>query len=164
MKTKNITLAAIFMAIGLVMHFMVPPIFAGVKPDFLLSMMFMALIITDDIKEAILVGLCGGVMSALTTGFPGGQIPNLIEKIITTFFIYYLIKILGNDLNIFKTVLVFSLGTLVSGLVFLFLALLITDQLALFLPSLSIVLVAMVVNSIFGVVLMNVYKKIENYI
>lgn len=164
MKTKNITLAAIFMAIGLVMHFMVPPIFAGVKPDFLLSMMFMALIITDDIKEAILVGLCGGVMSALTTGFPGGQIPNLIEKIITTFFIYYLIKILGNDLNIFKTVLVFSLGTLVSGLVFLFLALFITGQLALFLPSLSIVLVAMVVNSIFGVVLVNVYKKIENYI
>ena len=161
MKTKNITISAIFMALGLVMHFMVPPIFGGVKPDFLLSMMFMCLIITDDIKEAILVGLCGGVMSALTTSFPGGQIPNMAEKILTTLFCYYLLKALGKDLTTPKIIVLFALGTLVSGLVFLLLALFITDQMAIFFPSLSVVLLAMVVNSIFGVVLMNVYKKIE---
>lgn len=164
MKTKNITISAIFMALGLVMHFLVPPIFGGVKPDFLLSMMFMCLIITDDIKEAILVGLCGGVMSALTTSFPGGQIPNMVEKFITTFFCYYLLKALGKDLTTPKIIILFALGTLVSGLVFLILALFITDQMALFFPSLSVVLIAIIVNSIFGVVLMNVYKKIEKYI
>lgn len=164
MKTKNITISAIFMALGLVMHFLVPPIFGGVKPDFLLSMMFMCLIITDDIKEAILVGLCGGVMSALTTSFPGGQIPNMVEKILTILFCYYLLKALGKDLTTPKIIVLFALGTLVSGIVFLLLALFITDQMALFFPSLSVVLLAMVVNSIFGVVLMNVYKKIEKYI
>lgn len=164
MKTRNITISAIFMALGLVMHFMVPPIFGGVKPDFLLSMMFMCLIITDDIREAILVGLCGGVMSALTTSFPGGQIPNMVEKILTTFFVYYLLKTMGRDLSNLQIIILFALGTLVSGVSFLAIALFITGQLALFIPSMSVVLLAMVVNSIFGVILMNVYKKIKAYI
>lgn len=164
MKTRNITISAIFMALGLVMHFMVPPIFGGVKPDFLLSMMFMCLIITDDIREAILVGLCGGVMSALTTSFPGGQIPNMVEKILTTFFVYYLLKTMGRDLSNLQIIILFALGTLVSGVSFLAIALFITGQLALFIPSMSVVILAMVVNSIFGVILMNVYKKIKAYI
>lgn len=164
MKTRNITISAIFMALGLVMHFMVPPIFGGVKPDFLLSMMFMCLIITDDIRESILVGLCGGVMSALTTSFPGGQVPNMVEKILTTFFVYYLLKAMGRDLSNLQIIILFALGTLVSGVSFLAIALFITGQLALFIPSMSVVLLAMVVNSIFGVILMNVYKKIKAYI
>ena len=83
-QTRNLTISAIFMALGLVLHLMVPGIFFGVKPDFLLSMMFISLMIVGDVKEALLIGVAGGIMSALTTGFPGGQIPNFIEKIITS--------------------------------------------------------------------------------
>ena len=80
------------MALGLVLHLMVPGVFFGVKPDFLLSMMFISLMIVGDAKEAILIGVAGGIMSALTTGFPGGQIPNFIEKIITSLVVFYIIN------------------------------------------------------------------------
>lgn len=164
MKTRNLTLSAIFMALGLVMHFLVPPIFGGVKPDFLLSMMFISLIIACDIKEAILIGVCGGIMSALTTSFPGGQIPNFIEKIIVAIVIFILIQKFGKDLNKFQTVFIYAFGTLLSGVLFLLLALGITKQMNLFVPSLPVVLVAMIVNSIFGLILMNAYRKIEKMI
>lgn len=159
MKTKNITLSAIFMAVGLVLHFVVPPVFFGVKPDFLLSMMFISLIISDDIKEALLVGIAGGVMSALTTGFPGGQIPNFIEKIIVSVAIFYLIKTMGKTgLNTIKIVIIFALGTCLSGVLFLLMALGFTNQLNMFIPSLPVVLVAMVVNPIFGILLNTIYE------
>ena len=164
MKTRNLTISAIFMALGLVMHFLVPPIFGGVKPDFLLSMMFISLIIAGDIKEAILIGVAGGIMSALTTSFPGGQIPNFIEKIIVAVTIFFLIQKFGKSLNKHQTVFIYALGTLLSGVLFLLLALGITKQMNLFIPSLPVVLVAMVVNSIFGLILMNAYKKIEKMI
>ncbi len=164
MKTRNLTISAIFMALGLVMHFLVPPIFGGVKPDFLLSMMFISLIIAGDIKEAILIGVAGGIMSALTTSFPGGQIPNFIEKIIVAIIVFLLIQKFGKGLNKYQTVFIYALGTLLSGVLFLLLALGITKQMNLFIPSLPVVLVAMVVNSIFGLILMNAYKKIENMI
>ncbi|ACV28441.1 Uncharacterised protein [Anaerococcus prevotii] len=164
MKTRNLTISAIFMALGLVMHFLVPPIFGGVKPDFLLSMMFISLIIAGDIKEAILIGVAGGIMSALTTSFPGGQIPNFIEKIIVAIVIFILIQKFGKDLNKYQIIFIYAFGTLVSGVLFLLLALGITKQMNLFLPSLPVVLVAMVVNSIFGLILMNAYKKIEKMI
>lgn len=164
MKTRNLTLSAIFMALGLVMHFLVPPIFGGVKPDFLLSMMFISLIIAGDIKEAILIGVCGGIMSALTTSFPGGQIPNFIEKIIVAIVIFILIQKFGKGLNKYQTVFIYALGTLLSGVLFLLLALGITKQMNLFLLSLPVVLVAMIVNSIFGLILMNAYRKIEKMI
>ena len=164
MKTRNLTISAIFMALGLVMHFLVPPIFGGVKPDFLLSMMFISLIIAGDIKEALLIGVAGGIMSALTTSFPGGQIPNFIEKIIVAITIFFLIGKFSKDLNQVKTVFIYAFGTLLSGVLFLLLALGITKQMNLFIPSLPVVLVAMVVNSIFGLILMNAYKKIEKMI
>lgn len=164
MKTRNLTISAIFMALGLVMHFLVPPIFGGVKPDFLLSMMFISLIIAGDIKEAILIGVAGGMMSALTTSFPGGQIPNFIEKIIVAIIIFLLIQKFGKVLNKYQTIFIYALGTLLSGVLFLLLALGITKQMNLFVPSLPVVLVAMVVNSIFGLILMNAFKKIEKMI
>lgn len=164
MKTRNLTLSAIFMALGLVMHFTVPPIFGGVKPDFLLSMMFISLIISDNMKEALLVGICGGVMSALTTNFPGGQIPNFIEKIIVALVIFKILKSTGKNLTKLQTILVFALGTLLSGVTFLILALGITKQMNLFFPSLPVVFIAMIVNSIFGLILMNAYSKIQKMI
>lgn len=141
------------MALGLVLHLMVPGVFFGVKPDFLLSMMFISLMIVDDSKEALLIGVAGGIMSALTTGFPGGQIPNFIEKIITSLVIFYVIKTIGKNFSVPKIILIFALGTLISGTLFLTIALTMTNQLNLFLPSYPAVLVAMVINAILGIFL-----------
>ena len=152
-QTRNLTVSAIFMALGLVLHLMVPGVFFGVKPDFLLSMMFISLMIVDDSKEALLIGVAGGIMSALTTGFPGGQIPNFIEKIITSLVIFYVIKTMGKNFSVPKIILIFALGTMISGTLFLTLALTMTNQLNLFLPSYPAVLVAMVINAILGIFL-----------
>ena len=152
-QTRNLTVSAIFMALGLVLHLMVPGVFFGVKPDFLLSMMFISLMIVDDSKEALLIGVAGGIMSALTTGFPGGQIPNFIEKIITSLVIFYVIKTMGKNFSVPKRLLIFALGTMISGTLFLTIALTMTNQLNLFLPSYPAVLVAMVINAILGIFL-----------
>lgn len=152
-QTRNLTISAIFMALGLVLHFMVPGVFFGVKPDFLLSMMFISLMIVDDSKEALLIGVAGGIMSALTTGFPGGQIPNFIEKIITSLLVFYMIKTMNKSFSITKIILIFALGTMISGTMFLTIALTMTNQLNLFLPSYPAVLVAMAINAILGVFL-----------
>lgn len=152
-QTRNLTISAIFMALGLVLHFMVPGVFFGVKPDFLLSMMFISLMIVDDSKEALLIGVAGGIMSALTTGFPGGQIPNFIEKIITSLLVFYMIKTMNKNFSIPKIILIFALGTMISGTMFLTIALTMTKQLNLFIPSYPAVLVAMAINSILGVFL-----------
>lgn len=161
MKTKNLTLSAIFMAFGLVLHLIIPPLIFGVKPDFLLSMMFISLIIVDDIKEALIIGIGGGIMSSLTTNFPGGQIPNFIEKIIVSIIIFHLIKSMKKtSLTTIKILIIFSMGTLLSGLLFLSLALYFTNQMNLFFLSLPVVLVAVIINSIFGIILNKIYKKV----
>ncbi|MBZ2386901.1 tryptophan transporter [Anaerococcus murdochii] len=160
-QTRNLTVSAIFMALGLVLHFMVPGIFFGVKPDFLLSMMFISLMIVGDVKEALLIGVAGGIMSALTTGFPGGQIPNFIEKIITSLVVFYMIKAMGKNFSISKVILIFALGTIVSGTLFLTIALTITNQLNLFIPSYPAVLVAMAINAILGIFLYQATQRMN---
>lgn len=149
------------MALGLVLHLMVPGVFFGVKPDFLLSMMFISLMIVGDAKEAILIGVAGGIMSALTTGFPGGQIPNFIEKIITSLVVFYIIKAMDKNFTIPKIILIFALGTMVSGTLFLSIALTMTKQLNLFIPSYPAVLVAMAINAILGIFLYQATRRMN---
>lgn len=149
------------MALGLVLHLMVPGVFFGVKPDFLLSMMFISLMIVGDAKEAILIGVAGGIMSALTTGFPGGQIPNFIEKIITSLVVFYIIKAMDKNFTIPKIILIFALGTMVSGTLFLSIALTMTKQLNLFIPSYPAVLVAMTINAILGIFLYQATRRMS---
>ena len=149
------------MALGLVLHLMVPGVFFGVKPDFLLSMMFISLMIVGDVKEAVLIGVAGGIMSALTTGFPGGQIPNFIEKIITSLVVFYIIKAMDKDFTIPKIILIFALGTMVSGTLFLSIALTMTKQLNLFIPSYPAVLVAMAINAILGIFLYQATRRMS---
>ncbi|MGB4287308.1 MAG: tryptophan transporter, partial [Tepidanaerobacteraceae bacterium] len=45
MKLKDMILTSLLIAIGLVLHYVVPPIVGGMKPDFLLAMLFVALYI-----------------------------------------------------------------------------------------------------------------------
>lgn len=149
------------MALGLVLHLMVPGVFFGVKPDFLLSMMFISLMIVGDVKEAVLIGVAGGIMSALTTGFPGGQIPNFIEKIITSLVVFYVIKAMDKNFSIAKIILIFALGTMVSGTLFLSIALTMTKQLNLFIPSYPAVLVAMAINAILGIFLYQATRRMS---
>jgi len=53
------------------------------KFDLLLTFMFIAIAINPTFKNTVLSGLLSGIITAMTTTFPGGQLPNLIDKMIT---------------------------------------------------------------------------------
>lgn len=127
MKLKNNIFTALLLAIGFILHQITPGIFGGMKFDFLLSFIFISLLINDTFKNAILTALLGGLLSAMTTTFPGGQIPNIIDKLLTCVILFIIIKYLRRFS--FTTLLVgfiSGLGTFISGTIFLFSALLIT--------------------------------------
>ena len=115
MKIKNYIITALMLAMGFIFHATIPGI-AGMKFDLLLIFMIMAIILNPDIQNVIVSGLGGGIITALTTTFPGGQIPNFIDKIITALFVYALIEIMKNFKNdTIKSAILVGLGTFVSG-------------------------------------------------
>src|SRR5690625_7371813 len=83
MNTRNLVLLSLLVGIGTVLHAMVPPILFGMKPDMLLSMMFLGILLIPKVKYVVLLSILTGIVSALTTGVPGGQISNVIDKPIT---------------------------------------------------------------------------------
>ena len=150
MKLKNMVLTALLMAIGFVLHQIVPPIVGGMKPDFLLAMLFIALFIDDSPKNALVAGLLAGIFSALTTGFPGGQMANLCDKLVTSFAVVALIKATAGFSKHFSVPLVACLGTMISGTVFLATALVVVGSLPVAFSVLfvTVVLPATLVNAV----------------
>jgi hypothetical protein len=108
----------------------------------------------------MLTGLLGGLLSAMTTTFPGGQLPNIIDKLLTCLVLYFAIKILKRfNLNNIAIGLLGGIGTFVSGLVFLTSALYIVGLPApLMALIVGIVLPTTIINSV-GTVF--VYKIVK---
>ncbi|MGY4110945.1 hypothetical protein ACVIJU_001209 [Aeribacillus sp. SP014] len=90
MRTKELVILSLFVAIGVALHAIVPPIFNGMKPDMMLLMMFLGIFLFPGMTNAGLLGIATGILSGLTTSFPGGLVPNIIDKILTAFLIYFL--------------------------------------------------------------------------
>lgn len=119
MNTKNLVVLSLLAGIGVVLH-MVMPAFLTIKPDMMLAMMFLGIILIPEIKSVMLLSIVTGVLSALTTGFPGGQIPNIIDKPITAlvfFGLFLAFKKFGK--SIIGVGVLTAVGTIVSGSVFL---------------------------------------------
>lgn len=120
MNLKNNIFTTLLLAIGFIMHQITPGILGGMKFDFLLIFMFVAILLNPKLQNAILTGLLGGLLSAMTTTFPGGQIPNILDKIITCLVLLILIKLLQIfNMNSFIVGLLGGIGTIISGMVFL---------------------------------------------
>jgi hypothetical protein len=120
MNLRKLILSSLLLAIGMVLHQIVPPFLFGMKPDFLLSTMFIAIALSDDYKLTLLIGLTAGILTAATTTFPGGQIPNIIDKLITCNVVFLILKAVKNKFNNqIKMSLIAVLGTLISGTAFL---------------------------------------------
>lgn len=122
---KNI-LSALLLALGFILHQIVPGSIGGMKFDIQLTMLFIIIAVNMDFKNTIITSLASGIITALTTTFPGGQIPNVIDKIITSLITYFLLLALTKVLN--KQIAIIIVGfisTIISGTVFLASALLI---------------------------------------
>jgi len=162
MKTNILVLLALFMGIGAVLHMLAPPILFGMKPDIMLPMMFIGILLFPKANYVLLLAVATGVISALTTTAPGGQISNLVDKPITAFIFFALLVIIPKKFNrkIVSPVLV-AVGTAISGTVFLVMALYVIGLLpGSFLPMfIGVVLPAMLFNVIFIIIL---YPILEN--
>lgn len=153
MKSRNLVYAAILLSVGTVLHFITPPLLFGIKPDFLLVMTFAGIYISHDFKSTLVIGIAAGIIAALTTNFPMGQIPNILDKIISSLFIHQLFKMMDFNGSTLNMAIVNTLGTLVSGLIFLAAALYLTNQLHMFVKTLPIVFLTIPFNVALGEIL-----------
>lgn len=156
---KNI-FTALLLAIGLILHQITPGILGGMKFDFLLLFILVSLLLNATLKNAVLTGMLGGIMGAMTTTFPGGQIPNLIDKFMTCIIVFLLIKALSNfKLNTFLLSLIGLVGTFVSGSIFLLSALALTGLPVPFLALFASVVVPTAILNAVGIVF--IYSLVE---
>jgi len=165
MNLRKTILSSLLLAIGLVLHQLVPPFLFGMKPDFLLSMMFIAIILADDYRLTIIIGLAAGILTAATTTFPGGQIPNIIDKFITCNIVYFILKLLKNNSNSqIKIIIISLIGTLASGGIFLGTAFILVGLPGPFLALvMAVVLPAALFNMITSMILYNIsYSASKN--
>lgn len=157
MNLKKMIICSLLLAIGLLLHQISPPLLFGMKPDFLLTMMFIALVIAKDYKTTLVIGILSGILTAATTTFPAGQIPNLIDKILTANIMFLLIKITdGKIQNQLRMIILSIIGTFISGFIFLGSALLLVSLPAPFMILVTTVIVpACIINTIASVILYN---------
>lgn len=119
---KNI-ISSLLLAIGFVFHALIPGFYAGVKPDFMLVFMVIAILIHPTRQNTILVSLMGGILTAFTTSMAGGQLANIIDKAVTCLFLYMIIRLCKGRIRMIGAMLLGGSATLVSGGVFLFILL-----------------------------------------
>ena len=162
-NTKQLVTNALLLAVGFLLHYVTPAIGLPMQIDF--SLITLVLIINlnrNSFSTCIASGVATGIFSGLTTKFPFGLVPNIIDKITTAIFVYLLIKLLDKTAlhSKIKTIVVNAVGTLISGVVFLASALLLVG-----LPApisvlfTTVVIPAIAVNTVIGFIVDNVCEK-----
>lgn len=105
---------------GAVLHAIIPPFFLGMKPDMMLTMMFLGIVLFPEKKNVFLLAILTGIISGLTTTFPGGMIPNIIDKPVTALIFFGLFLTLAKYRDSLVSVAILTaVGTIVSGIAFL---------------------------------------------
>ena len=163
MKTKQLVTNSLLLAVGFLLHYVTPAIGLPMQIDF--SLITLILIINlnkNSFSTCIASGLVTGIFSGLTTKFPMGLIPNIIDKLVTTIAVYLLIRLLDKTAlhNKIKSIVVNAVGTLVSGTVFLCSALLLVGLPTQFsLLFVTVVIPATIVNTIAGFIINTICIK-----
>ena len=161
-NTKQLVTNSLLLAVGFLLHYVTPAIGLPMQIDF--SLITLVLIINlnrNSFSTCLASGVATGIFSGITTKFPLGFIPNITDKITTAIAVYLLLKLLDKTaLNSkIKTIVVNAVGTLVSGMVFLASALLLVGLPAPFsVLFITVVIPAIVVNTIVGFIISNICK------
>ena len=120
MNTKNLVLMALLVSVGATLYVIIPGINGGMKPDFMLTMMFVGILLFPNVKNVFLLAVTTGVLSGLFSTFPGGFFPNIIDKFITAFVFLALVMMLKKFVTKLPvTIGLVAIGTLLSGAIFL---------------------------------------------
>src|SRR5690554_3647684 len=119
MNTRVLVILSLLVGIGAVLHLVAPPIF-GVTPDLLLAMMFLGILLFPKFQYVLLLSVVTGLIAALTTMFPGGEIASMVEKPVAAFVFFGLFLLIRNGVDIkFSAPILTAIGTIISGMVFL---------------------------------------------
>ena len=162
-NTKQLVINALLLAVGFILHYVTPTLGLPMQVDF--SLITLILVITlnkSSFSTCVASGVVTGIFSGITTKFPMGMIPNIIDKIVTTIFVYLLIKLLDKTAlhNKIKAIVVNAVGTLISGTVFLVSALLLVGLPApISILFTTVVIPATIVNTIAGFIINTICIK-----
>lgn len=152
--TKQLTINALLLAMGFILHYVTPAIGLPMQIDFsLITLILVISLNKSSFNTCIASGVATGIFSGITTKFPMGLIPNIIDKIVTAIAVYLIIRLLDKTAlsSKIKAIIVNVVGTLVSGIVFLVSALLLVGLPAPFsLLFVTVVIPATIVNTIAG--------------
>ena len=161
--TKQLVTNSLLLAVGFLLHYVTPAIGLPMQIDFsLITLILVINLNKNSFSTCLASGVATGIFSGLTSKFPFGLVPNIVDKIITTIFVYLLLKLLDKTAlhSKIKTIVVNAVGTLVSGMVFLVSALLLTGLPAPFIVLfITVVIPAIVVNTIAGFLVSNICIK-----
>ena len=128
MNTKNLVLMALLVGVGAALYLVIPGFSGGMKIDFMLTMMFIGILLFPTVKDTFLLAIATGVISGLFSTFPGGFVPNIIDKAVSALvFLAVVVAIRHFAQKIAVSTVLVGLGTLLSGSVFLSMALLLTE-------------------------------------
>ncbi len=161
MKLRNNIFTTLLLTIGFVLHQITPSILGGMKFDFLIIFMIVSILLNSNFENIILSGLLAGLLSAMTTTFPGGQLPNVIDKIITCLILFIIIRYINKfKSNPIIIGLIGSLGTFLSGTIFLVSAFFIVGlPVPMNLLIISVVIPTTIINGIGTVFIYKITKK-----
>ena len=161
--TKQLVTNSLLLAVGFILHYVTPAIGLPMQIDFSLITLILVIIINkSSFNTCVASGVATGIFSGITSKFPMGMIPNILDKIMTTIFVYLLIRLLDKTAlhSKIKAIVVNAVGTLVSGTVFLCSALLLTGLPApFFVLFATVVIPAIAVNTIAGFLVSNICEK-----
>jgi Tryptophan transporter TrpP len=150
LNTKNLVLMAMLIAVGTALYLVIPGINGGMTPDFMLTMMFIGILLFRDVKSVFILTIATGVLSGLFSTFPLGFFPNIVDKLITGFAFYAVIKSFKSiSSNLIASTVLVGLGTLLSGFIFLSVAIFILGvDLPFTILYVTVVLPAFVLNGV----------------
>ena len=161
--TKQLVTNSLLLAVGFLLHYVTPAIGLPMQIDFsLITLILVINLNKNSFSTCIASGVATGIFSGITTKFPMGMIPNIIDKLVTTIFVYLLIKLLDKTTlhSKIKAVITNAVGTLISGTVFLVSALLLVGLPAPFsLLFVTVVIPATIVNTIAGFIINTICIK-----
>ena len=163
MKTKQLVINSLLLSVGFLLHYITPTLGLPIQADFsLITLILVINLSKNHFGTCMAAGIATGIFSGMTTKFPLGFVPNLIDKIVTTVVAYLLIRLLDKTelSSKIKAIAVNAVGTLVSGVVFLTSALILVGLPASFgLLFVTVVLPAIVVNTVVGFLVSNICEK-----
>ena len=114
--TKQLVTNALLLAVGFLLHYVTPAI-GSMQIDFsLITLILVINLNRNSFSTCIAGGIATGIFAGITSKFPFGLVPNIVDKIITTIFVYLLLKLLDKTaLNSkIKAIVVNAVGTLIS--------------------------------------------------